>query len=112
MSGKDKQNVYAVAIFAMKSSRIAWRHGEPKLDATLDANALIALSHDDARMKALAIAKEKYPESEGYTDYQIQTCELFGAIKGRLATLLEDVKWEKLKHLTGNDDPDESDLSN
>jgi hypothetical protein len=107
-----QQNVYCVAILAMKASRVSWGLGEPRLDATLDANAVIASSHDDARLKALELAREKYPESEGYTDYSIQTCEIYKAINEYLRAFAEEWSWERLKELLGGGETDESDLPN
>jgi hypothetical protein len=64
----DKRCIFNAAILIMRGNN--W---------TLEANAFVAVSHDDARMKALRWAKEKHPDAEGYngsSGYHVHTCIL------------------------------------
>lgn len=63
-----KRLIYSLAILAIN---------EATLDFQLLASYCLAWSVDDARAKGRGLAKEKFPESAGYTRYGIAACEMF-----------------------------------
>ena len=74
-----RSKLYAVSIWAVREDTTGQDFGVVSCETVYkDFGALEAQSDEQAKEKAIEVAKEKFPQSDGYTDHRCVIFELTG----------------------------------